>query len=66
MGAQSVKLSGAPGACTYSIHTCSLGVLRLTLSNFYLIRAIPFVIFGLVKGGGRGQGEGRPPPPFPL
>ena len=35
---------------TYSIH--SLDVLRLILSYFYLICAIPFVIIGLVKGGG--------------
>ena len=58
-------VSGGPGACIYSIHTCSLDVLRLILSNFYLIRAMPFVIFGLmkgegeVKGGGEVKGEGE-------
>ena len=37
---------------TYSIH--SLDVLRLILSYFYLICAVPFVIIGSVKGGGGG------------
>ena len=49
------NLIRGPGACTYSIH--SLDVLRLILSYIYLICAFPFLIIGLVKGGGA--------PPFP-
>ena len=48
----------------YSIH--SLDVLRLILSYFYLICALPFVIIGLVKGGReRLKGGGGGAPPFP-
>ena len=58
----------------YSILTCSLDVLRLILSNSYSIRAMPFVIFGLVKevgevngGGGGGVWGGVPAAPiYPL
>ena len=48
---------------TYSIH--SLDVLRLILSYFYLICAVPFVIIGSVKGGGGGWGWWEHLP-FPL
>ena len=44
---------------TYFIH--SLDVLRLILSYFYLICALPIVIIGLVKGGGGGGSAPIPP-----
>ena len=63
-GAQSVKFYlGAWCMYIYSIH--SLDVLRLILSYFYLICALPFVIIGLVKGGRERLKGGGGAPPFP-